>query len=110
MKIDINNWTYTDFITLIYIQVVSSDYCISENEHDSIVAEVGKAEYKKVLKKFIRLSDAEVFNLMMDLAKIFCFSEEMKNKTYQSIQEMIYIDGHKSILEENMFRMLKKIL
>ena len=81
-----SDWTYIDFITLLYIQVVAADYCISEQEHEMIVEKVGKNQYKKILKLYIGLSEKEVFNLLKELAKKFNFTNGTKEKVFEHVR------------------------
>lgn len=109
METESKGWSYNDFLALLYIQVASANYCISESEHDIIVQKVGEIQYKKILKKFIKYSDYEVFELLSQLGTIFCSTDEQREMAFDDIRDIIHVDGHKNLLEENMFRTLKKI-
>ena len=99
-----------DFKSFILICSASSDFNISEEEHDFIVKLIPEERYKTLKRIADRCSDFECVNIISDLKDQYISTPEDKQELIQEILELFNSDHNYSTLERNMLIALKRIL
>lgn len=102
--------SYQDFKSFIMICAASSDFNISEEEHDFIVKSIPEERYLVLKRIADRCSDYECINVISELSKEFINSEDNKQELMKEIIELFNSDENYSTLERNMLIALKRIL
>lgn len=102
--------TLEDFKSFIMLCAASSDYNISEEEHQFILQTIPENRYKSLKRIVDRCSDFECIGIIADNKDKFLPDQESKNKLMDEMQALFHSDHNYSTLERNMFIALKRIL
>ena len=101
---------FQDFKSFIMICAASSDFNISEEEHQFIVNTIPEERYKTLKRIADRCSDYECLNIITDNKDKYLGTEEQRTNLINDILELFKSDHHFSTLERNMLLALKKII
>ncbi len=101
---------FQDFKSFLMICAASSDFNISEEEHDFIVKTIPEERYKTLKRIAERSSDYECLNIITDHKDEYLQTEEQRKSLINEILELFNSDHNYSTLERNMLLALKKIL
>ncbi len=101
---------YQEFLAYLFLYGASADLIIKENEVEMILERVGKEKYERARKLFEGKSDYERLQFILSHKSVHFPNEEDKNKLMTQLKEIFLIDKDYSIMEQNIFRILQKIL
>ena len=102
--------SYEDYKSFIMICAASSDFNISEEEHEFIVQSIPEKRYQVLKRMAERCSDFECVNIISEHKTIYIKNSEQKKELMKEILELFNSDHNFSTLERNMLIALKKIL
>lgn len=101
---------YQEFLAYLFLYGASADLVIKENEIELILERVGKEKYDKALSLFEGKSDYERLQFILEHKSVHYPNDEDKQKLLSQLKEIFLIDKDFSIMEQNIFRILQKIL
>jgi hypothetical protein len=99
-----------DFKSFILICAASSDFNISEEEHDFIIQLIPEERYKTLKRIADRCSDFECVNIIAEHKDDYLRTPQEKEALLQEIVELFKSDHNYSTLERNMLLAIKRIL
>ena len=102
--------SYEDFKGFIMICAASSDFHVTEEEHQFIVKNIPEERYLKLKRIAERCSDFECVNLISDHKDEYLKSPEDKMELINEILMLFNSDNNFNSLERNMLLALKRIL
>lgn len=101
-------FSYEDYIALVLIYTANVSEGISDVEHDYIVNKVGDEHYEKAFAYFETASEIDVIEMIDNLSDKY--AREDKEKVLKDVKELIFADGIEDNAEQQVFRMLNKII
>ncbi|MCT4623126.1 MAG: TerB family tellurite resistance protein [Schleiferiaceae bacterium] len=102
--------SYDDYKSFIMICAASSDFNISEEEHDFIVQTIPEERYQTLKRIADRCSDFECINIIAEHKNEYIKSPDEKKELMKEILELFNADHNFSTLERNMLLALKRML
>ena len=102
--------SFEDFKSFIMICAASSDFNISEEEHEFIVQHIPEERYIVLKRIADRCSDFECVNLISEHKDEYIRTPQDKSDLINEILELFKSDHNFSTLERNMLIALKRIL
>lgn len=108
---EVETWTYEDFLTYLFLLVAKADLEISDEEREEITRKVGQEEYTKIKKQFDHQNDAQHIDTLTKLYKKFETRSGGKENIVREVREIITADNRRAkAMEEYLMLMLKRIL
>lgn len=104
------NLDYQEFLAYLFLYGASADLVIKEKEEELILERVGKEKYEKAKNLFHDKSDYERLQFILSHKESHFPTEEDKAKILEQLKDIFYADKDFSIMEQNIFRILQKIL
>ncbi len=104
------DWTRNEFKAYLMLNCANADYIESEEEKELILSKVDKDTYKRIHKEFDKDNDYTRLQKIAHTAKRFGYSKDKADILLDKIKELFLTDHNLNVLEENMFRGLKRIL
>jgi hypothetical protein len=101
---------HQEFLAYLFLYGASADLVIQKTEIDLILERVGKERYEKALELFEGKSDYERLQFILSHKAEHFPTEEEKEKVLGQLKEIFYADKDFSVMEQNIFRILQKIL
>lgn len=101
---------HQEFLAYLFLYGASADLVINKDEVELILERVGKEKYEKALSLFESKSDYERLQFILSHKEVHFPTEEQKNKVLDQLKEIFYADKDFSTMEQNIFRILQKIL
>lgn len=105
-----NEWTYTEFLAFLLLHAANDDLEAGTKELELIKAKVGSDVVNIVSEKIENLNDSQQLELLLSYQDSYFPNEESKQKIYADMKEVYMADNDFSVMEQNAFRMLKKII
>ena len=103
-------WSYDEFLAFLLMFAATDDAPISEEEKEIICNKVGKDCYKRIKKVFLKTSDYEALQIILSFKQNYYKTEHQKKRIFDNINDIFLADEKLSILEENLFREIKRII
>ena len=104
------NFSYNDFLSLLFIYSASVDLDFSDAEKELILKKVGIASFDKAYKWFSSAKDIEITDALYSLGHKYCSTEEQKQMAIDDINQIIHANGRKSRVEEDMLLFINKLI
>lgn len=104
------NLEYQEFLAYLFLYGASADLVIKQKEEDLILERVGKESYEKAKSVFEDKSDYERLQVILSHKEKFYPDDEAKEKILDQLKELFMADKDFSVMEQNIFRILKRIL
>lgn len=104
------DFSYNDFLSLLFIYSASVDLDFSDEEKTVILEKVGENSYQKAHNWFAKAKDIEVTDVLYNLGHKFCSTEEQKKMAMDDINDIIHTNGRKSRVEEDMLLFINKLI
>lgn len=101
---------HQEFLAYLFLYGASADLIVKDEEVEMILERVGKERYDRARAMFEGKSDYERLQYILAHKEIHFPNEESKNKILNQLKEIFYADQDFSIMEQNIFRILQKIL
>jgi hypothetical protein len=105
-----DNWTYNEFLAFLLLHAANDDLEAGKKEIELIKTKVGADVVKTVSEEMEGLNDSQQLNLLLSYEERYFLDKESKEKIYADMKEVYMVDHDFSIMEQNAFRMLKKII
>jgi uncharacterized tellurite resistance protein B-like protein len=106
----IENLTFEEFQAFLLIYCAGADLEFKEEEKEIILQFIDEAGFKKVLRIYEGLNDYDRTQwLIVNKARIIKTAED-KEKLLEKMEEVFKSDGHYSVMEQNMMRMVSRFL
>lgn len=99
-----------EFLAYLFLYGASADLVIQKEEINLILERVGKERYEKALGLFEGKSDYERLQFILAHKEQHFSTPEEKEKLLSQLKEIFYADKDFSVMEQNIFRILQKIL
>jgi uncharacterized tellurite resistance protein B-like protein len=105
-----NDWTYTEFLAFLLLHAANDDLEVGKKEMKLIESICGAEAIETVSEVMEELNDAQQLDLLLSYQERYFANEESKKQIYADMKEVYMADHNFSIMEQNSFRMLKKII
>ncbi|MGB0881818.1 MAG: hypothetical protein ACPGSO_02615 [Vicingaceae bacterium] len=102
--------TYNEFLAFLLLHAANDDLETGKKELELIESKVGEATVKVISDKMEALNDAQQLDVILKYQDQYFSDEGAKEKIYADMKEVYMADQEFSIMEQNAFRMLKKII
>ncbi len=106
----IDNLTFDEFQAFLLIYCAGADLEFKDEEKEIILQLVSFETYLKVFKLYERLNDYDRTQWLLTNKARIVKSEEDKEKLIENMEVVFKSDGHYSVMEQNMMRMVKRFL
>lgn len=104
------NWTKAEFKAYLLAYCAQSDYIETEEEKDFILDLVSSDVYKSVHYELKRDNDYQSIQKIQYNIEKFNYSTNEIETLLSDIKNLFMADGNVDVLENNLFRALKKII
>lgn len=104
------NWTKAEFKAYLLAYCAQSDFIETQEEKDFILDLVSSETYKSVHHDLANDNDYQSIQKIQYHLEKFNYSKNEIDTLLNDIKELFLADGTIGIMEENMFRSIKKIL
>ena len=110
MKDFTTNWNKQELKAYILLYCAYADFVENEYEKDLILDIVDKEVYKEMHKEFDSDNDYQRIQKIQHSLDALDFSKKQIAKLEDKIMELFLSDGNYDLLEENMHRLIKRLL
>jgi hypothetical protein len=104
------NWTRAEFKAYLLAYCAASDYIETDEQKDFIHNLVSDETYKSVHRELSHDNDYQSIQKIQSNLEKFNYSKNDVEILLKDVKNLFLADGQIDVLEENMFRALKKIL
>jgi len=106
----IDNLTFEEFQAFLLIYSAGADLEYKDEERELILQLVTEESYKKALKHYEILNDYDRTQWLIVNKGRMIKSQADKERLIINMESVFRADGHYSVMEENMLRMVKRFL
>jgi hypothetical protein len=106
----IDNLTFEEFQAFLLIYCAGADLEFKDEEKEIILQFVSQETFSKVLKLYSHLNDYDRTQWLLANKSRIIKTEEDKEKLIENMEIVFKSDGHYSVMEQNMMRMVKRFL
>jgi len=110
MSTIITNWNRTELEAFILIFAANADFVEVEEEKAFILSRIDQGVYDKMHKEFDEDNDYERIQKIMSTFTRLDINGAERDALIQKLKELIMSDGKLDLLEENMMRLLKRLV
>jgi len=110
MSVDVENWSYDDFIAFVLLHVAKSDFSVSMEENEMLENLISNQRLKELMKLHKLNSDYDNIQIIIKLGGIYCPTDAEKQVVMAKVMEMIMADGEFNFYEKNAQRSLELLL
>jgi len=103
-------WTRVEFKTYLMLYCANADFIESEDEKDIIQSKVDKNILKHIHKEFDNDNDYQRLQKIIHTAERYGYTKDKAEELLSKLKILFFEDHNMGILEENMFRALKRLL
>ena len=103
-------WNYDEFLGFLLIYASSADLEFSDAEREAIKLHLDSERINEILAEHNAASDYEKLEIINTYRGLYFPTEARKKELIDRVEDHFHVDGDFSLLEENLLRMLKKIL
>jgi len=103
-------WSKKEFKTYLMLLCANADFIESEDEKDIIKSKVNPDILKHIHKEFDADNDYQRLQKIINTSKRFGYSKDKADELLSKLKNLFFKDHNMGILEENMFRALKRLL
>jgi len=104
------NWTKAEFKAYLLAYCAQTDFIETEEEKEFILDLVSSEAYKSVRHDLANDNDYQSIQKIQHHLKKFNYSKNEIEILFSDIKELFLADGTIDIMEENLFRALKKVI
>lgn len=104
------NWTKAEFKAYLLAYCAQSDFIETEEEREYILDLVSSEAYKSVHHDLAKDNDYQSIQKIQNHLEKFNYSKNEIDVLLGDIKQLFTADGTIDIMEENLFRALKKII
>lgn len=110
MKDFTTNWNKQELKAYILLYCAYADFVENEYEKDHILSIVDKEVYKEMHKEFDADNDYQRIQKIQHSLEALDYSKKQIAKLEDKMMELFLSDGEYDLLEENMHRLIKRLL
>jgi hypothetical protein len=103
-------WNYNEFLCFILIYASHADMEFSEEEREVIKTQIDEDHSAPLYAEFEELTDYERIQTIQAYKGLYYPTHERRDEILFRIRTLFESDGKFDVMEQNMFRMLKKIM
>ena len=103
-------WNFEEFTSYLLLYASNADMEITADEEELIHKRISENQYKKIRAEFDEASDYERIQTILAYKGLYFPTEVRARELMDLIISLFKVDGHFSTLEENSFRLLKKLI
>ena len=103
-------WNFEEFTTFLLLYASNADLELSESEEEAMKSRLDPAHYEAVKDVFDNASDYEIIQIILSYKGLYFPTIPRTNELLDLIKKQFFADGEFSVLEKNVFRILKKLL
>jgi len=104
------NWTREEFKAYLMMHCAHADYIETEEEKELILSKIDGDTFKQIHKEFNKENDFIRLQKISAAAKRFDYTHEKADVLLDRMKKLFLHDHDISVVEENMFRGLKRLL
>jgi len=104
------NWTRAEFKAYLLAYCAESDYIETDEQKDYILDLVSSETYKSVHRELSHDNDYQSIQKIQYNLEKFNYSKNEIETLLNDVRNLFLADGKIDVLEENLFRALKKLL
>jgi len=104
------NWTKDELIAYILLYAAKADYIETKEEQEIVLARVSKERFDKIHNELDNDNDYVSVQKISDTMHEFNFSNKDIEAIISEIKALFLSDGNFDVLEQNLFRGLKRLL
>jgi len=103
-------WNFEEFTTFLLLYASNADLELSESEETEMKKRLDLKRYEKIKEEFDNSSDYEIIQTILSYKGIYFPTIDRTKELLELIKKQFFSDGEFSTLEQNAFRLLKKLL
>jgi len=103
-------WNYQEFSAFLMLYAASADFVVTVEEKDAILRKVDETTFKVIEKEYNTLSDSQKIELILSYKGLYFPTTAQTNELLALIKSEFLADGEFNLLEQNLYRILKKLL
>lgn len=103
-------WNFEEFSAFLMLYAASADLKVTSDEKEAILQKVNEATYQEIWKEYHSMSDINKINLILSYKGLYFPTSERTNELLDLMKKEFMADGEFSLLEQNLMRVLKKLL
>lgn len=107
---NMSNWSKKELIAYILLYASHSDFKEDNNERNVIISKVDMKTFDSIHKEFDLDNDYQSIQKIISGVEKHNYSKEDLTELFFDLKTLFFADGEFDILEQNMFRSLKRIL
>lgn len=103
-------WTKEELVAYIILYAAHSDFKEKNSEKNIILSKVDMKTFDSIHKEFEADNDYQSIQKIISGIEAHNYSKDDLSQLFADLKALFFADGDFDILEQNMFRILKKIL
>lgn len=103
-------WSYDELVAFVLLYAAASDFVITAEERQLVRERIGPQHYRQLLRIFEETSDYDQLQLILSFRDQYFPDATRKEALLTNIQRTFLADHELHVLEQNLFRMLRKLL
>ncbi|MFK7774843.1 MAG: hypothetical protein AB8F94_22070 [Saprospiraceae bacterium] len=103
-------WNFQEFSAFLMLYAASADLKVTSDEKEAILQKVNEETFEEIWKEYHSMSDINKINLILSYKGLYFPTVERTNELLDLMKKEFMADGEFSLLEQNLLRILKKLL
>lgn len=103
-------WNFKEFSAFLMLYAASADFVVTVEEKDAILRKVDEATFTIIEAEYNTLNDAQKIELILSYKGLYFPTASQTNELLALIKSEFLADGEFNLLEQNLYRILKKLL
>ena len=103
-------WNFEEFTSYLLLYASNADLEITADEEALIKKRISPEQYQSIKADFDKATDYERLQTIISYKGLYFPTEERGRELMDMIVKLFKVDGHFSTLEENSFRVLKRLI
>lgn len=104
------HFTKEELVAYILLYAANSDFKETQKEKELILSKVDPSVFFRVHAEFDNDNDYQNIQKIIEGVEAHNYSQEDLTSLFTDLKTLFFVDGEFDILEQNMFRSLKKVL
>ena len=103
-------WNFEEFSAFLMLYAASADLKVTSDEKEAILQKVNEETFDEIWKEYHSMSDINKINIILSYKGLYFPTAERTNELLDLMKKEFMADGEFSLLEQNLMRILKKLL
>jgi len=103
-------WNFQEFSAFLMLYAASADLKVTSDEKEAILEKVNEETYEEICKEYHSMSDINKIDLILSYKGLYFPTAARTNELLDLMKKEFLADGEYSLLEQNLMRVLKKLL